>query len=103
MDQSASPYRFWGRLIHYLLLTYPLLSQRWHRPEPALPPLKFSQGLGQVGFVEVRPHAVGEEQLGVGALPKQEVREPPFTTGADQQVYVKHRLAIIGWAGQKAR
>ena len=37
---------------------------------------------------EVRPHGVGEEQFGVGALPQQEVREPLFAAGADQQVDV---------------
>src|SRR5262249_11886230 len=43
--------------------------------EAALAALEFGDGVLEIMFVEVGPHAIGEEQLGVGALPEQEVRE----------------------------
>ena len=39
-------------------------------------------------LAEVRPERVGEDELGVGELPEQEVREPQLARGADQQVGV---------------
>ena len=51
---------------------------------------------------EVRPHAVGEDQLGVGALPEQEVGEPLLAAGADQQVDVRHRAAVVRRIGEQA-
>ena len=37
-------------------------------------------------FVEVRPQGVEEQQLGIGRLPQQEIRQADFARGADQQV-----------------
>jgi len=65
--------------------------------------VELPHGLRQVGGPEVRPHAVGEDQLGVGALPEQEVREPFLAAGADQQVDVRHRAASFVRIGQQAR
>jgi hypothetical protein len=38
------------------------------------------------GFVEVRPIRVDEHELGVRAFPEQEVAEPPFAAGPDQEI-----------------
>ena len=38
---------------------------------------------------EVGPERVGEHELGVRRLPEHEVRDPPLTGGADQQVDVR--------------
>src|SRR5215203_6009484 len=74
-----------------------------HRPEPPLPAAEVAHGVGQVGAAEVGPHAVGEDQLGVGALPEQEVREPLLAAGADQQVHVGGGTAVVGRIGEQAR
>jgi len=66
-----------------------------HRSEPSLPAMELAHGLGEVALLEVRPHAVGEDQLGVGALPEQEVRESLLAAGTDQQIDVRHRPAVV--------
>src|SRR5712691_12094581 len=38
---------------------------------------------------EVRPQPVEEDELGVGKLPEQEVRDAQLARGADQQVWVR--------------
>ena len=38
--------------------------------------------------MKVRPHPIGKRQLGIGALPEQEVGEPLLAPGADHEVYV---------------
>src|SRR5687767_9605974 len=40
--------------------------------------------------VEVRPERVAEHELGVRALPQQEVRDPLLAAGPDQEVGVVH-------------
>src|SRR5687767_6953478 len=40
--------------------------------------------------VEVRPERVAEDELGVSALPQQEVRDPLLAAGPDQEVGVVH-------------
>src|SRR3954471_21630894 len=67
-----------------------------HRPEPPLPPREIAHGLRQIPLREGGPHAFGEDQLGVGALPEQEVREPLLAAGADQEVDVRHGKAVVG-------
>src|SRR6266404_3925815 len=42
-------------------------------------------------LVEVRPQAVGEVQLGVRALPQQEVAQAPLAAGANQQIHLGRR------------
>jgi hypothetical protein len=50
--------------------------------------MEFVKGGGQLRRAEVRPHPVGEPQLGVRALPQQKVREPLLAAGANEQVDV---------------
>ncbi len=45
------------------------------------------ESLPQSCLAEVRPHAIREIELGIGALPQQEVAEALLGTGADQQVH----------------
>ena len=56
--------------------------------EAALAPMEFADRGGEVVGIEVRPHPVGEVELGIGALPQQEVREALLAAGADQQIDV---------------
>lgn len=41
----------------------------------------------KIAGAEVRPHAIAENQLGVGALPEQKIAEPLLTAGADQNIH----------------
>ena len=42
----------------------------------------------EIGLAEVGPHDIGEEQLSVCALPKQEVTQPLLSTRSDEQIHV---------------
>src|SRR5262249_17537062 len=55
--------------------------------ESALSRVIFRYGFLEVRAGEIGPHLPGEEQLGVSALPKQEVAEPLFAAGSDQQIH----------------
>ncbi len=52
--------------------------------ESALPVTKFLNRAIEVGLIEVRPHAVSEQQFRIGGLPEKKVREALFASGADQ-------------------
>jgi hypothetical protein len=54
----------------------------------------------QILSVEVRPSAIDEVELGIGALPEQEVGEPPLPAGADEKVDVPG-LASVNDTGQR--
>src|SRR6185312_7665266 len=54
--------------------------------EPSLPRAVAAQGAQEVDLPELRPVRVAEVELGVGRLPEQEVRQPLFPRGADDQV-----------------
>src|SRR3954469_11418373 len=41
-------------------------------------------------LAEVRPQGIDEHQLGVGALPQQEIADALLTAGADQKVRIGH-------------
>src|SRR4051794_21779418 len=56
--------------------------------EPALAGRVFGEGEIEVGGPEVGPQGLGDDELSVGRLPDQEVREPVLATGADHQVGV---------------
>src|SRR5581483_2596856 len=42
-------------------------------------------------FAEIRPEALDKVQLGIGALPQQEIAQPLLATGANQQVDIRRR------------
>ena len=67
--------------------------------EPAFAPMERAQRFRQILAGEIRPHPVGEVQLGIGAFPEQEVRQPLFTAGADDEIDV----AQAGFAGNQVR
>src|SRR5215831_18512325 len=56
--------------------------------ESSLAPAKRDAGARQGAGVEVGPGALGEEKLGVSALPEQEVAEPLLAARANQEVDV---------------
>jgi hypothetical protein len=66
--------------------------------EAALALLVVLDGLQQVDAAEVGPEAVGDEDLRVGDLPQQEVRDALLARGADDQVGVGHvpRVEVVG-------
>src|SRR3712207_8776262 len=51
-------------------------------------PTLFRSCVGEVLAPEARPQLVREDELGVGALPEEEVRQPPLAARAYQQVGV---------------
>ena len=63
--------------------------------QPAVAAVALGEGgqrVGEVVAVEVGPQPLGEVELGVGAFPQQEVRQPLLAAGADQQVDVEWRV-----------
>src|SRR5262245_55058275 len=50
--------------------------------------MKIGERQAQIGGAEVGPQHVDEAELGVGALPEQEVGEPFFAAGANEEVDV---------------
>src|SRR6185437_3666616 len=52
------------------------------------------EGAVEVLRREFRPHGIEEEQLGVGALPEQEVREPALAASPDEEVDVRKDPAV---------
>src|SRR5262245_11941434 len=53
-------------------------------------PAKLGDRLLQMLLAEIRPQRVDEHQLGIGALPEQEIADALFATRADQQIRVGH-------------
>ena len=49
---------------------------------------EIDHGGGEIVAVEVGPHAIGEMELGIGALPEQEIGQPFLAAGADQEIDV---------------
>src|SRR5271165_81908 len=62
--------------------------------EPAATVGELRQRLLERGACEVGPQLVAEDELGVGRLPKQVVREAALTAGADDQVGVVHLRGV---------
>ena len=50
--------------------------------------MKFLDRLFQIRAIEVRPQPVGEDELGIGALPEQEIAQAKLAAGADQKIGV---------------
>jgi hypothetical protein len=66
---------------------------------------EFRQRLAQGDRREIRPQHIGEPHFGIGRLPQQEIRQPDFARGADQQIERRQaggielgldRLGVIG-------
>src|SRR3954452_24425931 len=55
-------------------------------PEPAVAPRELEQGGVECVGTEVRPQAVGEDELRVGGLPDQEVADPLLPARPDHEV-----------------
>src|SRR5918996_1539467 len=56
---------------------------------------KSLNGGGEIGLVEVRPQDVGEVELSVGRLPKQEVTQSLFSAGTDEQIHVTRTARCV--------
>src|SRR3569623_1577739 len=50
--------------------------------------------LAERRFVEIRPVLLDEDEFGIGALPKQEVRDPLLAAGADDDVRIGHARGV---------
>jgi hypothetical protein len=74
----------------------------WQRPqtaEPALAPAEAGERGGEIFRLEIGPHPLGEMKFGVGALPEQEIGQPLFAAGPDDEVDVPQ----IGFTGDEPR
>src|SRR5207237_1087131 len=66
--------------------------------EAPAPPRVRDQRLAQLPLAEVRPERVDEDELRIGELPEQEVRDPQLAGGADQQIRIRElgRVQVRG-------
>src|SRR5262245_30883693 len=71
-----------------------MARRRWQRAEFPLAATEDRDGGGEVGGAEVRPHDRYEQQLGVRALPEQEVAQALLAARADQQIHVGRVVAV---------
>ncbi len=58
----------------------------WQRAKAAVAAAEVSESSIEIGFGEIRPHALSEKEFSVGALPEEKVGQALFAAGADQQV-----------------
>src|SRR5215469_572640 len=74
----------------------PCWSCRGDAAEAPLAARIILQRSGEDTLVELRPRAVEKAQLGVGALPEQEIAQTPLTAGANEEVHGRRgRLRVI--------
>src|SRR5699024_7281605 len=66
----------------------------WLFAEPALSQTVVADGAEEVRAAEVRPIGFAEVELGIGALPHQEPRQPLLSGGADDEVGVGLALGV---------
>src|SRR6185503_12495838 len=59
-----------------------------HAAEAAVAAGVFLEGSEEFRFAELGPERGGDDQLGVGNLPEQEIAHAHFAAGADEQVRV---------------
>src|SRR5579875_992912 len=52
----------------------------------AVAPAELGDGAGELGGIELGPHARREVQLGIGGFPEHEIAESLFAAGADQKI-----------------
>ena len=55
-------------------------------PEPPFAREEIGDRRFQEGPREIRPHHIGEKELGIRGFPEEKIGEPLFSTGADEQV-----------------
>ena len=58
--------------------------------EATLPMLVVEDRLVEIALTEVGPKEIHEAELRVGQLPEQEVADPLFATGTDEQVGIRY-------------
>ena len=78
-----------------------IFSSEWgfaEAAEAALAALVVGDGFEQMDAAKVGPEAVGDEDLGVGDLPEQEVGDALLAAGADDEVGVGHVRGVEGAA-----
>ena len=63
---------------------------------------KHLNGGREIGPGELRPQDVGEVELGVGRLPKQEVTQSLFSAGADEQIHVTRTARCVDGLAQES-
>src|SRR5712692_6931206 len=87
-----------GRLLFALaLLRCPLSTARCgirDAAEASLASAKLCNRQVKILGAEFRPHARSEDQLGVGALPKEKIAESLFAAGADEQIHIGSAVVI---------
>src|SRR5947209_873399 len=87
-----------GRLLLALtLLRCPLTTARCcirDAAEASLASAKLCNRLVKFLGAEFRPHARSEDQLGVGALPKEKIAESLFAARADEQIHIGSAIVI---------
>ena len=66
----------------------------WKRAKPTIPRAKFRECCDQVFCAEVRPERFSKNELGIGGLPQQEVREALLAAGSDQKIDVSWSTII---------
>ena len=59
-------------------------------PKPPLSPLIVDNSLVEMSFPKIRPVGGREVEFGVGNLPKQEIADPGFSAGADEELRVRY-------------
>ena len=62
--------------------------------EAAFAPTKVAHGRAQVVGAKLGPHLVGEQQLGVSALPQQKVRQALFATATNSFMLLTPRSGL---------
>src|SRR5688500_5451727 len=71
--------------------------------KPALARVELGDGLLEIGGGEIRPAAIGEIELGVRALPKEEITQPLLAAGANQQIDIAARASPVIDPAQRIR
>src|SRR5580704_2155019 len=59
--------------------------------EAALPARELSEGVRESCGIEIRPQAVNEVQLGIGALPQEKIAQAALAAAADEQIDLRCR------------
>src|SRR5687768_8634015 len=77
------------------------ITTRIDGAESAVTTRVFLQRLVEGALVEVRPQTVDEMQLGVCALPEEEIAQALLATGADQEVDLRCRQCDVIDCGER--
>jgi hypothetical protein len=63
--------------------------------------MELADGGIQIGGAKIGPHAPGEDEFGISALPEQKVAEALFAAGADEQVNGRAQLLFQAFAADQ--